>query len=86
MDAYAINQDIIQIFEIVKNLAHDNAKISLGSDATSELLKYIKSIQRRSTEIYKSSIDGANMTIDFMEMEISEDNSVIVRRIPPKED
>ena len=72
MAAYAINQEITQIFEIVKNLAYDNARISIGSDATAELLEYIKSIHRKSKEIYENNLAGASMLIDAMEMEINE--------------
>ena len=72
MAAYAINQEITQIFEIVKNLAYDNARISIGSDATTELLEYIKSIHQKSKEIYENNLAGASMLIDVMEMEINE--------------
>ena len=72
MAAYAINQEITQIFEIVKNLAYDNARISIGSDATTELLQYIKSIHQKSKEIYENNLAGASMLIDAMEMEINE--------------
>ena len=72
MAACAINQEITQIFEIVKNLAYDNARISIGSDATTELLQYIKSIQQKSKEIYENNLAGASMLIDAMETEINE--------------
>ena len=70
IDAYAINQDIIQIFEIVKNLAYENESISIGSDTTADLLKYIKAIQQRATEIWENATAEAGMILDAMNDEI----------------
>lgn len=69
-DAYAINQDIIQIFEIVKKLAYENESISIGSDTTADLLKYIKAIQQRATEIWENATAEAGMILDAMNDEI----------------